>query len=223
MKKSRVIIITGFIVCNLISSNWAFAGNQYEIVITNLTRGQIFSPILVATHRKEVKLFELGAPASPELAALAQDGETDELTDMLFSMAVGNVAAVGNVVVSSPLLPGATVTIEIPAVRTFNYISLAAMIVTTNDGFIALNGIKAPTGKYPETYMSPAYDAGSEANDEMCDYIPGPPCNSHYQASAMAGEGYIHIHAGIQGVGDLAPAEFDWRNPVAKITIRRKI
>lgn len=220
MKKSMAIIITGFIVGNLIGPNWALAGNQYEIMITNLTRGQIFSPILVATHKKEVELFELGAPASSELAALAQDGETDGLANKLLSM-----PAVGNVVVSSsgPLQPGATVTIEIPAVRHFNYISLAAMLVTTNDGFMALNGIKAPISKYLKTYMSPAYDAGSEANDEMCNYIPGPPCNSHHQASAIASEGYIHIHAGIQGVGDLAPAEFDWHNPVAKITVRKKM
>lgn len=220
MKKSMAIIITSFIVSNWISPIWAFGGNQYEITVTNLTRGQIFSPILVATHKAEVKLFELGEPASPELAALAQDGETDGLADMLLSM-----PAVSNVVVAldGPLLPGATTTIEIPAARHFDYISLAAMLVTTNDGFIALNGIKAPIiNKYPKTYMSPAYDAGSEDNDEMCDYIPGPPCGSHHQASAVAGEGYIYIHAGIQGVGDLAPADFDWRNPVAKITIRRK-
>jgi hypothetical protein len=225
MKRNMVIIITGFIVGNLMNPNWVLASSkyddssQYEITITNLTRGQIFSPILVATHKQNVPLFELGAPASPGLAALAQDGETEGLANMLLSM-----PAVGNVVVSSggPVLPGTTVTIEIPAVRYFNYISLAAMLVTTNDGFIALNGIRAPRSRYLKTYLSPAYDAGSEANDEMCDYIPGPPCGSHHQASAIAGEGFIHIHAGIQGVGDLAPAEFDWRNPVAKITIRKK-
>ena len=35
------------------------------------------------------------------------------------------------------------------------------------------------------------------------------------------GEGYVHIHAGIHGVGNLNPALRDWRNPVAKISIRR--
>jgi hypothetical protein len=31
----------------------------------------------------------------------------------------------------------------------------------------------------------------------------------------------VHIANGIQGVGDLAPAMFDWRNPVASVSIRR--
>jgi hypothetical protein len=31
----------------------------------------------------------------------------------------------------------------------------------------------------------------------------------------------VHIHSGIHGIGDLRPEHFDWRNPVARITIRR--
>jgi hypothetical protein len=32
---------------------------------------------------------------------------------------------------------------------------------------------------------------------------------------------FVHIHAGIHGVGDLQEATHDWRNPVARIAIRR--
>ncbi len=35
------------------------------------------------------------------------------------------------------------------------------------------------------------------------------------------GEGYVHIHAGIQGIGDLTSADYDWRNPTARIVIKR--
>ena len=35
------------------------------------------------------------------------------------------------------------------------------------------------------------------------------------------GEGYVHIHRGMHGIGDLAPEIYDWRNPVAAITITR--
>jgi hypothetical protein len=38
------------------------------------------------------------------------------------------------------------------------------------------------------------------------------------------GEGYIHVHAGIHGIGGmdgLDPATFDWRNPVVEVTIER--
>jgi len=37
----------------------------------------------------------------------------------------------------------------------------------------------------------------------------------------VQGEGYVSIHRGIHGNGQLNPAMFDWRNPGAKITIRR--
>jgi hypothetical protein len=31
----------------------------------------------------------------------------------------------------------------------------------------------------------------------------------------------VHIHRGIQGVGDLPKADLDWRNPVALVTIEK--
>jgi hypothetical protein len=38
------------------------------------------------------------------------------------------------------------------------------------------------------------------------------------------GEGYIHVHAGIHGIGGpngLDPAMEDWRDPVVQVTIER--
>ena len=67
---------------------------------------------------------------------------------------------------------------------------------------------------------SPAYDAGSEANSESCEFIPGPPCGNHVHDPAEA-EGFIHISNGIQGTGDVCASESDWRNPVARVTITR--
>jgi hypothetical protein len=34
-------------------------------------------------------------------------------------------------------------------------------------------------------------------------------------------EGFVHVHAGIHGIKDLVPARDDWRNPVARIEVRR--
>ena len=70
-------------------------------------------------------------------------------------------------------------------------------------------------------YQTNAYDAGSEANNEICAFIPGPSCGIFFVRDPEGAEGYVHIHAGIHGIGDLSPAQFDWRNPGAKITIRR--
>ncbi|MBM3942954.1 MAG: hypothetical protein FJ316_08540 [SAR202 cluster bacterium] len=189
----------------------------YQVTITNLTRGQIFSPPVVALHNNTAApLFTLGSPASAELAALAEDGMTGPLETALQSApGVGAVEAFGG-----PLLPGGTASIEISATGPFNLLSLAGMLVTTNDAFFALNGAAAAKGPFPITYYSPAYDAGSEANNEDCAFIPGPPCGNAGVRSTP-GEGYVHIHAGIHGVADLTPADHDWRNPVALITVRR--
>ena len=100
------------------------------------------------------------------------------------------------------------------------------MLLPTNDGFIALNSVQAP--KHGSvTYYSPGYDAGSEANDDDCANIPGPTCGgTGLSAAADTDEGYVHIHRGIQGgvtglLEGFENAVYDWRNPVAKITITR--
>ena len=95
------------------------------------------------------------------------------------------------------------------------------MLVTTNDAFFALRGVRAPRHG-TSVHHSPAYDAGSEGNNEDCAYIPGPPCgNPEKRDPNDEPEGYVHIHAGIHGIGSLDRSLRDWRNLVAKITIKR--
>ncbi len=195
---------------------------DFEVTITNLTRGQQFTPILVATHRAGVKLFDLGQPASPELATLAEEGNTVPLASLL--TAIPEVLDVTN---SSGLLnPGASVTLKVKTRGVFNHLSVASMLIPTNDGFFALNGVKGPRDQGVATETSIAYDAGSERNDELCASIPGPSfaeCGGPGGGGAPADgeEGYVHVHAGIHGIGDLNTADRDWRNPVARIVIRR--
>ena len=55
----------------------------YEVIITNISQGQTFTPQLVVTHANSVKLFELGEPASAPLELLAESGSTAETTSML--------------------------------------------------------------------------------------------------------------------------------------------
>ena len=71
------------------------------------------------------------------------------------------------------------------------------------------------------TTMTPVYDAGSEANTESCLSIPGPPCGSAGFRDTADAEGFVHVHSGIHGIGDLAPQRYDWRNPGAYVTVRR--
>lgn len=198
------------------------AGQQYDVTVTNVTPGQQFTPLLIATHRPSVRLFELGSAASPELQRLAEEGDTAPLAARLSA-----TPGVFDVVTSGPLLdPGASRTVRVRTRGGFDHVSVAAMLIPTNDGFLALNGVRGPRGRDTATFLSPAYDAGSEVNDETCASIPGPffaECGGPGGGAAKAGgeEGFVHIHAGIHGIGDMSASARDWRNPVARIVIRR--
>jgi len=193
----------------------------YEISVTNVTRNQRFTPVLFVVHRTGVQLFEVGEPASAELATLAEEGNTAPLAEALRA-----TSGVREAIATSGLLdPGATVTQRIHA-RPFERISAAAMLIPTNDGFFALSGAALPLGFEPVRLPAPAYDAGSERNDELCASIPGPffdECGGPGGGAQVDGgeEGFVHIHAGIHGIGDLDASERDWRNPTAMVSIRR--
>ncbi|MEO7319451.1 MAG: spondin domain-containing protein [Chthoniobacteraceae bacterium] len=205
----------------LLGAAGAASAAEYEVTVTNLTRGQQFTPILVATHQAGVRLFELGSPASPQLRTLAEEGNVGPLAALL----LGN-RDVRDVVNSGGLLnPGRSVTQRVSTQGSFDNVSVAAMLIPTNDAFFAVNDTEGQNGQESITLFSPAYDAGTERNDELCASIPGPnfsECGGPGGGGAPGGgEGYVHIHSGIHGIGDLRPAIRDWRNPVAKITIRR--
>jgi hypothetical protein len=221
MKHPSIIssIVTAGILAVFLSSNANASGPRqidYEVSVTNLTRGTSFTPILLATHRAGVSMFELGQPPSDELASMAEGGITGPLAAMILSTPFADTAS-GD----SLLGPGQTVMLTVPANRNAGYLSLAAMMLPTNDGFIALNSVPLPNGRETLTYVSEGYDAGSEPNDESCAHIPGPLCGGEGISADAGGEGYVHIHAGIHGIGDLQASDYDWRNPVAMITVRR--
>lgn len=206
----------------------------YEITVTNLTRGQRFTPILAATHMDSVSLFRLGEQASPQLRALAEEGNVGPLSDLLKGL-TNDVKEVTNTPPPPPLdrllSPGRSAMLTIRGSRFFDRVSIAAMLIPTNDAFVALNGVKLPES-IGETavHMAIAYDAGTERNDETCGAIPGPgftecqritPSGDGGGAQVGGGEGFVHVHGGIHGVADFNAAMRDWRNPVARVSIRR--
>lgn len=218
-------------------------GSELTVSVTNLTRGTWFAPILVAAHPAGFKAYEEGSAASPELQALAEIGDIAPLAGQLpaGSAAVLNPAG-------GPLKPGGTVT-----TKRFNggkhsantRLSILAMLVPTNDGFVGLNAIEIP--KTPGTYIYTVagYDAGTEANNEGSQTAAGvdqpglifPPF-LHDASGRLAAdinpaapgftqatkEGYVHIHRGIVGSDANGPSALDytayrWLNPVARITV----
>ncbi|MDA0676644.1 MAG: spondin domain-containing protein [Chloroflexi bacterium] len=217
-----VVAIAGTLAYTNVASGDSDRGRsqEYEVSITNITRSQILSPAVVATHSGSLTpLFTLGSPASAELAGVAEDAMVQPLIDALNAdPAVSSVELLTGV--NGPILPGETASIMIKSTGNGREISLAAMLVTTNDAFIALNGEVLP-GRSGMDFYSPAYDAGTEVNNEDCDYIPGPPCGNGGVRMTVGAEGYVYVSNGIQGIGDLDASVYDWNNPVAKITVKR--
>ncbi len=188
---------------------------DYEVTITNITKGQTFTPTLLVTHKSDISLFTTGEPALDELATLAESGNTAPLQNLLD----GLPDLVADTNTSSGLLfPGNSLTLTISTGGSADRVSFAAMLIPTNDAFVALNSLELP--KNVVEVVVPAYDAGSELNDELCSNIPGPDCGD-MDNSGGTGEGYVYIGNGIRGIGDLDEAEYDWNNPVARVVVRR--
>ena len=192
---------------------------SYTVTITNLTYDQIISPPVVVVHDGRFDLFEPGQPAGDELAALAEDGMTGPLVGLLeVSPGVFDYAVAGG-----GIPPGASMTVEVSVQRRRGRLSLAGMLVSTNDAFVGLDGYTLPFTPFGLSgdlvVLAPAYDAGSEANTESCDHIPGPPCGSPEVRVTDGAEGFVHVHRGVRGAGDLDDSAKDWRNPVARIRI----
>lgn len=192
--------------------------SHYSVTVTNLTKSQIFTPVMLASHRASLSFFTLGEAASAELEILAESGNPGPLAQSLLDSGKALATSAHNNV----LLPGTSVTLHITANKRNNHLSLAAMLVPTNDAFIALNGVRLPRSDKALTTYARVYDAGTETNDELCVSIPGPPFICQGEAiSDAGGEGYVYVHNGIHGIGDLNAAEFDWNNPAAKVVIQK--
>jgi hypothetical protein len=229
MKKLNILILA-----SLVISATAFADNKqkgkgkskiqtYEITITNLTSGQSFTPILAATHTKDVRFFSLGAAPSDEMADLAEGGATGGLQDYLETMPdyVMDITGTDGGLIG----PGQSRTIYLSGDKNSNRLSFAGMLLPSNDSFVAISSMKLP--KDHDARLTLAYDAGSELNDELCANIPGPQCaaiNGGMMGESFSmglAEGYVHVSRGISGEGDLSASAYDWRNPVAQVSVRR--
>ena len=212
-----------------VTANLGIADNRghmanYEVTITNITSGQTFTPQLVITHPQSVELFELGKPASEALAMLAEGGDTALLTAAVID------ASFDVQTIPGLLGPGESASIVVKGKPRGGYLSIAAMLIPTNDTFVALTRLPLPLhGRVSQ--MLPAYDAGTEYNDQNCLNIPGPVCGGEgYSVTpSEMDEGFVHIGNGMHELGEydeagnklLAPKIYDWRNSVAKITVKR--
>lgn len=209
----------------------AAAEHAYQVTIENLTTGQVFSPGVIATHTKEASVWEVGARASEGIRRIAEDGD-DATAVAELSGAPGLHAVISTLAPISRIggpagLPRSR-TFTIHASANANRLSVAVMLICTNDGFTGLSGVKLPGGFEPESYVVGAWDAGTEQNNERFNQIvdpcqmAGPVVSPPDGNGRVATNGVITTHPNIAGVGDLSVALHGWRFPVARITIQRQ-
>jgi hypothetical protein len=211
----RIAMSVLLLITVALSASAAYADDDrrlvtYRVTLDNLTSAQIFSPPIFVAHRGGYRLFRVGRFASDELRLIAEDGNNGpaaaqaQLLDRVFAVQA----------LSAPLLPGAAVTVDVVAPKNAR-LSLAAMLVQTNDGFVGADRLKLPDEDAQMFYLN-SYDAGTEANNERAAYVPGPPFGGTLRAPTHQ---RIHQHPGILGVGDVDPAVYNWSDPAARLTI----
>lgn len=208
------------------------AAAEYRVTIENLTTsGQPLTPPLAVVHRKPLGLFSVGEPASFELKEIAENGNLAPMHERLSGEHhVADVEiALGD---PPPILPGASRTFWVRTERGAKYFSFVSMLICTNDGFTAVDGIRLPKAVGETvTVHTASYDAGTEQNTEDFANLV-PPCQAlggvmsgddgvGMSEPGLAENGVVHPHDGIQGIADLVPSIHGWTDPVARVVIER--
>lgn len=160
----------------------------YTFLMENISKSQgVFvspiSPVFWALHDGSWDFYPTGQGASSDLERLAEDGSSTELLALATSTSsVGSFGVADTPLGSSeagPLLPGNRYSFHVQADDVYHYLSLAAMVVQTNDVFLApvsavsLKDDKGQNRSASEieqelTSRLALFDAGSEKNE-----VPG--------------------------------------------------
>ena len=214
MKISHILsaLLMGSIVtfsgCSSNDSNDLITSSAYSVKVVNLTAAQPMSPIIVSS----ISLFSIGESASVGLEKLAEGGDNSDLV---------NENSVSGTKLIAPSQSDEVI-IETKATQ----LSLASMLVRTNDAFIGLDSYDVSSLAVDGTLEVElaVYDAGTEENTETNASIPG-----------LGGEGFnsaresvdqVSSHSGIISKDDgLVTSDLNaidkFNNPAAKVVITR--
>jgi hypothetical protein len=193
----------------------------WRVTIENLTPAgpgapgsQPLSPPLFVVHSKKADVWSVGDVASHPVAAIAEDANNAPAESALAQLRAVRDVFTG---AGGPIPSGTSRSFTVETRGEFNRLSVVTMLVNTNDAFTGVDSYRL-RGDGAELERM-AYDAGSERNNELAAFIPGPCCGNAFVRDPE-GE-LIRMHPGIVGAGDLDPAVWGWEGPAARITIER--
>jgi len=233
IKKSPIKTSLSLLALALASSTTM--AQELSITVTNLTQGLHFTPVITAAHNNDNQIFMSGEMATSELQAMAEGGDISGLANLLTNAD----ANINENPAMGLLAPTMSASFSLTSDSANTHLSLAAMVLPSNDGFVGLDSWEIPEDAGTYTVFLNAYDAGTEANDEIRGSgAPGeagmpvpPPLDASIGMNGtgitdMESNDKVHIHRGSLGDDDMAAGKSDinnsvqrWLNPVAKLTI----
>jgi Spondin_N len=202
----------------------------WRITWTNLTpvvvgnpanSSQPETPPILITHKNSLSIWGVGQIASAGVSDLAQDPNPVPLKNMLSSNPDVYQALIFG---AGPTPSGATRSMNIQSSGGADRLDFLSMLANTNDTFTGLSNVLLAD----QTIDVFAYDAGTERNNWLAAYIPGPCCGhpwTVFDASdglAQSGE-LIRLSPGFVAVPGGINSSFGWDNsaPVMRIQIEQ--
>lgn len=197
---------------------------EFEISVINLTNNQPLSPVAVILHSSEYSPWRIGSAASSGLELMAEGGDNSDMIGADLNGIDSNAASGTGIVV-----PGGSESISVAADSAGQTsLSVATMLVNTNDAFTGLAGVdlSAMASGDSLTLVAPVYDAGTESNSEASGTIPGPADGGEGYNSARDDSDRVFRHAGVVTADDgldtsVLNESHRFDNPAMRVTITR--
>jgi hypothetical protein len=127
----------GSVDLSIVAADGTLTGT-FDVTVTNnsdmTAYPYLLTPVLWATHNPTASLFTPGTMASPELESLAEDGDASSL---LAALDASPNVGVADIAGASPIAPGSALTFSVMLDSDHRYLSLASMLVHSNDTFMA--------------------------------------------------------------------------------------
>lgn len=224
-KSVGIALLTGMVLtgCNDDDDDTPPMSNiqAFDITVLNLTANQPLSPVAALVHADNIQAWQTGAAASVPLEVMAEGGDNSQLIGLDGLIASFSGAGV--------IGPGSAATMEVSFEESVNpQLTLASMLVNTNDAFTGINSWPLDTLAVGDSWSTSAmaYDAGTERNSESADTVPGPAAGGTGYLAERDDVDRVHLHAGVISAddgltGSTLDASHRFDNPVIKITITR--
>lgn len=198
----------------------------YEVKVFNLTEAQPMSPPTLLLHGAAYTAWSVGTAATVGLENLAEGGSGAVL------MMEGNAdPAVSTTFMASAVVgPGASGTYSVTMpVSSDARLTVATMLVNTNDGFAGVMGKDLSGLAVGDSLMAAArvYDAGTEANTETAATMPGPAAGGEgFNAVRDSNTSAVSLHGGVVTSQDgLATSALNslhrFDNPAMRVVVTR--